>query len=384
MEELYYITAPISPQYEQMTLEEFLFGEFTAPRERPTGIAGTKTWRTPQISPRLSAKVDVPKLIRALDNFNASVPDLHRDDMHGFYRTFYIPKHSGGMRRIDAPNPELMNALRKLKLLLETEFHASYHTAAYAYVKKRSHVHALKRHQANESRWFAKLDLSNFFGSTTLPFVMQMLSRIFPFSEVCRDDHGRLALQDALSLGFLDGVLPQGTPLSPMLTNLMMIPVDFTLTKTLRDFENQRFIYTRYADDFLISSRYDFDVHKIEALVVSTLAGFQAPFSINQTKTRYGSSAGRNWNLGLMLNKDNQITVGYKKKRQLKSMLHNFVMSQRDGAPWPLEELQYVLGVYSYIRSVEPEATDRMVSHLSQEHHTDDIIKLMKQALKSA
>lgn len=37
----------------------------------------------------------------------------------------------------------------------------------------------------------------------------------------------------------------------------MMIPVDFKLSNTLRNFEKQSFIYTRYADDFIISSKYD-------------------------------------------------------------------------------------------------------------------------------
>ena len=41
----------------------------------------------------------------------------------------------------------------------------------------------------------------------------------------------------------------------------MMIPVDFKLFKAFRSFNEQRFIYTRYADDFIISSKYDFDVH---------------------------------------------------------------------------------------------------------------------------
>lgn len=381
MEQMIYITARLTPRYHQMTLEEFLDAEFELPKATSGGIAGTRTYRGDRVPEKLLTKTDVPELIGVLAWFNSKHKDLMERNRRDLYRTFFIPKKSGGLRRIDAPNQELMSALRELKLIFENNFHALYHTSAYAYVKKRCCRNAIERHQANESRWFAKLDLHNFFGSTTLEFVMQMFSVIFPFSEVCKDPDGREQLRTALSLAFLDGVLPQGTPISPMITNVMMIPVDFALTKALRNFENQTYIYTRYADDFLISSRYDFDVKKIEDLVVGTLQSFNAPFSINAQKTRYGSSAGQNWNLGLMLNKDNQITVGYKRKKQLQSMLHNFLVSAEAGQPWSVEEVQYALGVFSYIRSIEPEATDKIVAHINMKHGNTNVLKQMKEAV---
>ena len=378
MENKIYITAMVSPQYVQMTLDDFLFGEFKQPAERNMGVATTKTVRTEHLSERLLNSINLNRLVGCLASFNQKHADLRSKDRHSLYHTFYIPKKSGGMRKIDAPNPELMEALRELKLLLETEFHALYHTSAYAYVKKRSTLHAIQKHQKNESKWFAKLDLSNFFGSTTLSYVMKMLAVIFPFCEVIRNERGRQELETALSLAFLDGVLPQGTPISPMLTNLMMIPVDFSLTKKLRDFEQQSFVYTRYADDFTISSRYDFDIRKVEDLIISTLAEFDAPFSVNQKKTRYGSSSGKNWNLGLMLNKDNEITVGHKRKAQFQSMLHNFIMSVNSGTPWSVGEIQYVMGIHSYISGIEPEAAARIVSYVNAKHGNIDVLKLMK------
>ena len=86
-----------------------------------------------------------------------------------------------------------------------------------------------------------------------------------------------------------------------------MIPVDFEIARTLREYNHQRFVYTRYADDFQISSKYSFSFTEIQDVIVSILKNFEAPFTINSAKTRYGSSAGQNWNLGLMLNKDNEI-----------------------------------------------------------------------------
>ncbi len=207
-------------------------------------------------------------------------------------------------RRIDAPKDELKGVLYRLKSIFEDQFGALYHTSAFAYIKNRSTLDAVKRHQSNESKWFGKYDLANFFGSTTVDFIMRMFSMIFPFSEVVKYSIGKDELQKALSLCVLKGVLPQGTPISPLITNIMMIPIDHKLSNGLRNFHSQQFVYTRYADDFLISSKCDFDFREVEHFLSDTLDEFGAPFTIKSEKTRYGSSAGSNWNLGVMLNKD--------------------------------------------------------------------------------
>lgn len=285
-------------------------------------------------------------------------------------------------RRIDAPKDELSNALRQLKTIFEERFNALYHTSAFAYVKRRSTLDAVKRHQANESKWFGKYDLTNFFGSTTVDFVMKMFSMVFPFSEVVKHSVGKSALETAISLCMLNGGLPQGTPISPLITNIMMIPVDFKLANGLRDFNNQRYIYTRYADDFLVSSKYDFKFKEIEQFIVDTLASFDAPFTIKAEKTRYGSSAGSNWNLGVMLNKDNNITVGYEKKRKFQAMLASYVKDRQNGNPWDLSDIRIMEGYRNYYRMVEGETIDKLVAHVGNKLGVD-IVELIKEDLRA-
>lgn len=285
-------------------------------------------------------------------------------------------------RRIDAPKEELKGALYQLKAIFEEMFGALYHTSAFAYVKNRSTLDALKRHQANESKWFGKYDLSNFFGSTTVGFIMKMFSMIFPFSEVVKYQSGKAELEKALSLCSLREVLPQGTPISPTITNIMMIPVDHKLSNTLRNFNGQSFVYTRYADDFLISSKYNFKFKDVEQLLVDTLAEFDAPFTIKSEKTRYGSSAGSNWNLGVMLNKDNKITVGYKKKRQFQAMLSSYVMDRLHGQRWDKSDIQQMEGFRNYYRMVEGETIDKIIEHIGQKFDVD-IVQLIKEDLRT-
>lgn len=381
-----YITRKIPPAIHQMTLDEFLFSDSVPNYEQNDDTTLTRTICVNYIANRLLEKVNVERMIQVLERFNESTKELRSVERRSLYRSFKIPKKSGGLRQIDAPNDELMHHLRNLKRILEDTFGLLYHTSAFAYIKERCTVDAVKRHQSNGSHWFAKLDLSNFFGSTTLDFIMKMFSMIFPMSEIVKTERGRTALETALELAILDGGLPQGTPVSPTITNIMMIPIDHALANAFRSFQSgdqkQTFVYTRYADDFLISSRYTFNCKEVEAFVVKTLADFDAPFTINGKKTRYGSSAGANWNLGVMLNKDNQITVGHKKKKQFQAMLNSYVLDRKNGNPWSLNDVQTLDGYRNYYRMVEGDVIDRIVEHMSRKLDAN-ILAMIHEDLKS-
>lgn len=377
-----YVTVMQPPMYRQMSIEELLFGI-----ERPAVIndntANTRTQAYEDLPARLLTLCNVNRLISRLIEFNAATEHLRSQDRASLYKTFYIPKNSGhGFRRIDAPNDELMAALRTLKTIFESDFHALYHTSAFAYIKHRCTIDAVKRHQANESKWFGKFDLSNFFSSTTMEFVLNQFAMIFPFSEVIKVPRGKQELEKALELAFLNGGLPQGTPISPIITNIMMIPIDFKLANGFRNFGGKSFVYTRYADDFLVSCKFDFICADVQQFIVDTLKSFGAPFILNFKKTRYGSSAGRNWNLGVMLNKDNQITVGSKKKRQFQAMLSSYVLDRQNGNPWSLEDIQVLDGYRNYYRMVEGETIDRIVAHVGAKYNVD-IVKLIKTDLRT-
>ena len=379
---MYYITVRQPPKYHQMTLEEFLFGTEVDRSYVSWNYTNTKTYRRDRISEKIRGTVNVNALIEKLKAFNEATAHLHDVDRHKLYYEFYIPKKSGGLRKIDAPEMELMTALRNLKTLFEVDFGALYHTSAFAYIKGRSTIKCVQRHQRNESRWFEKLDLSNFFGSTTPEYVERMFSMVFPFSEVLKDEVGKQQFRRAIDLAFLDGGLPQGTPISPLITNIIMIPIDYTLSNKLRDFNNQSFVYTRYADDFIISSKYNFNFRDVENELINTLAEFGAPFTINKKKTRYGSSAGKNYNLGVMLNAENKITVGHKRKRQFHAMLNSFVLDSINGKKWPLNDIQVLDGYRNYYKMVEGDTIDNIVNKIGNKYGVD-IVELIKKQLKT-
>lgn len=384
---MYYVTVMQSPMYHQITLDEFLFGDKKQCSMISSNTANTRTYSMERISDKLYMKTDVIKMLSMIKNFNNAYAYLRDvEDGHSLYYEFYIPKKSGGLRKIDAPEEDLMGALRTLKAIFEEGFYnkdirnALYHTSAFAYVKNRSTLDAVKRHQSNESKWYGKLDFSNFFGSTTLDFTMSQFKKVYPFCVLCETKEGEEELRKALELAFLDGGLPQGTPISPLITNIIMIPIDHVLANGFRNFENQNYVYTRYADDMIISSRYNFDINKVIEYIDSVLKDFDAPFRIKPEKTRYGSSAGRNWNLGLMVTADNKITIGSKKKRQFEAMLSSFVLDTQNGKCWPYKDIQVLDGYRNYYKSVEGEVIDRIIEHIGNKYNVN-IPRLIKDQL---
>lgn len=191
---------------------------------------------------------------------------------------------------------------------------------------------------------------------------------IFPFSEIYKDESGSEILSQAIDLCFLNGGLPQGTPISPMLTNLIMIPIDHRLTNTLRDFRGNHYIYTRYADDILISSKIKYNHEEIVRYINGVLMEFRAPFHINPEKTRFGSRNGHNFNLGVILNEKNEITVGYKRKMAFRGQLNDYIRRKMKGESQSLHEIQIMDGLLSYFSGIEPEYWKRVIDRFNEKY----------------
>lgn len=377
-----YITIKLRPKEQQISFDDILNGIQESVFERDNeNTHDTRTDFKEKTPEKILERTDILEMINTLRNFNSKYKHLiETEDKSTLYRSFKIPKRSGGLRQIDAPQEELMAALKELKYIFENKLFASYHTSAFAYVKGRSTIDAVRRHQRNKSRWFLKLDFHNFFGSTTPDFVMSQLKTIFPFNEIIANYYGKPELEKALSLCFLNGGLPQGTPISPTLTNLMMIPADHCIAKATRDM-TPHLVYTRYADDIILSSDISFKWSDVQEKIIDIIKQFNAPFTLNTSKTRYGSSAGRNWNLGVMLNANNEITVGHARKKAFKAMIFSFMNDFNNNIMWDLGDVQHFLGLISYYKMVEPKNIDNILKTYSKKFNRD-VEETAKQVMK--
>ena len=293
------------------------------------------------------------------------------------YISFRIPKKTHGFREINAPKPELKSAQKEIANALQNYLHILSHDSAWAYVEGRDVVNAMKEHTNNKSRWYLKLDLHDFFGSCNKEFIISQLKKIYPFADT--EHFGAECINETLNsltdVAILNGGLPQGTPLSPILTNLIMVDIDYRINKLLYKLTKdnklfkQKYIYTRYADDIIISAKNKFEYAEIVKAINDLLE--DTPLELNNEKTRFGSNSGRNWNLGIMCNSQFKTTVGYRRKHALKSYVHNYLSNRAEGNLTELDDLYWLQGQLSWLQNVEPEYFNGFIEYINKKYNTN-------------
>ena len=322
----------------------------------------TKTYKVDEVQTDI---ISEDRFRLAMEHIMQTIKDIQPVE---HYKEFKIPKKTHGFRTINAPDDILKPKMTKVAKILSDELQILAHDSAWAYVKGRDVITAMKEHQKNNSRWFLKLDLKDFFGSCSVDFIVQQLEKIYPFAV-----YPSTMPEVIANFATLNGGLPQGTPLSPMLTNLIMVEIDYKINRLIYDLTQeaglfkQSYVYTRYADDIIISAKnnfkYDIIIEAIDNLLEDT------PLTINREKVRYGSSSGRNWNLGIMYNKDNELTIGYREKQKLKVTIYNYI---HDGL-WPLEDLRWLLGKLNWLHNVQPDYFKGLMNYYKNKYNIDVI-----------
>lgn len=293
------------------------------------------------LTQRLNIKIKARKLAETITAFKNAHQDLHE-----MYQEFHIPKRSGGYRIIHAPKEELKLLQQSILKFFTDDCKLLPHNAVHSFVKHRNCKTAIETHQSTGAHWFLKLDIRNFFDSCTFAYAVATCSALHPLSLLPGP-----TLSNIISICFLDDKLPQGAPTSPILSNIYMQFFDYYLTKELKGFT-----YTRYADDLLISKTTAFNYQDV---IQTTTILLPPGLFIKPEKTRYGSCNGSNWNLGLMYNKDQVITVGYKNKHLIKNKIHNhFTHAPSTDSPeygeW-VSRLCELKGILAYYTFIEPE-----------------------------
>jgi len=156
-----------------------------------------------------------------------------------YYRSFEIPKRRGGLRKIDAPYPILEQIQRALVRYLQNRCEIS--ECAYAFCRgKNAVMHASSHVGSNE---ILTVDVENFFGSITRQQIQQTL-----LINNIESDNSHIASL----ISTLNGVLPQGAPSSPFLSNAVFHALDVRFSRLASHLELN---YTRYADDLAFSGQ---------------------------------------------------------------------------------------------------------------------------------
>lgn len=240
----------------------------------------------------------------------------------GRYREFYIPKRSGGRRRISAPRTgTYKHMLHALNLLLSAVYTPSAHAMGFA--PGRSIVTGAKVHVGQH--FVFNTDLHDFFPSVRRARVKSRLL-LPPFSfteEVAIAIAGLCTLRvdhpsgDDGSSGRPTYVLPQGAPTSPLLTNAVCDRLDRRLAGLAR---RRGANYTRYADDITFSSPHNLysegSTFRTELSRILDVEGF----TMNEVKTRLQRAGQRQEVTGLVVNRRVNVCRNY--VRSLRAVLY--------------------------------------------------------------
>ncbi len=230
------------------------------------------------------------------------------------YEEFLIPRKSGGFRTISAPKNGLVTVQRRLTEYLAEVYNPP--ACVNGFIEGRSIVRNARPHV--RKRTILNIDLKDFFPTISDRRIIKLLKAI------------PLGLSDEVvstitRLVCYKGVLPQGAPTSPVLSNMICLRLDNQLTALCR---NHRLTYTRYADDITISTtneRFPPAVASVDEEGVVTVGNELAAiiknnwFQINNKKTRISGNFQSKFVTGVKVN--TRLNVSRTYVRELRAMI---------------------------------------------------------------
>ena len=276
------------------------------------------------------------------------------------YRTFEIPKKSGGTRTINAPEKSLSLLQKRMGELLyecvteHQKSHPRFWHASHGFQKDRTIISNAEVHRRR--RFVFNVDIENFFGTLNFGRVRGFFihDKSFTLDPAIATIIAQIACHD--------NALPQGSPCSPVISNLIGNILDLRLLALARD---TRCTYTRYADDLTFSTNEKLfpteiaiNVHGSEWIVGKRLNKQieRAGFTLNDGKTRMSLRQSRQTVTGLVVNAKANINADY--YRTVRSMCNSLFQTgcyykKLEGASVPVDNLNPLEGMLSHIYFVK-------------------------------
>jgi RNA-directed DNA polymerase len=222
--------------------------------------------------------IQKPKRLAYL--FNISNENLIKilDNIESYYyekRTIKLnkdgtPKFKGGIpqERLLCPSK---NPLKQIQSIIKNKMLSNILLPLNVQggIKKKDNISNAKIHQGKKYHFCT--DVSEFFPSINNKMIYKMFIENYFQPDVARI---------LTILTSYKGFLPQGTPTSTHVANLVFLPID---NKLIQFCAEKKIFYTRFIDDLSFSSISDFKVDTFEILNIINKNGFK----INHRKTFY-------------------------------------------------------------------------------------------------
>ncbi|MCX7749575.1 MAG: TerD family protein [Clostridia bacterium] len=281
----------------------------------------------------------------------------HRDVVSmDHYHRYTVPKRKGGLRNIAAPKSTLKAAQKKMLEGMLSKISVSDH--AHGFIKGKSVVSGAQEH-IPKPQLVINMDLEDFFPTITFERVRGMF-KAFGYSGyiaslmamICTYCE-RMAIEVRGVTKYVKTsprILPQGSPASPMVTNILCMKLDKRLNGLASKYG---FSYTRYADDmsFSIEDTASIDEGKFCGLVSKIVN--EEGFKINKAKTRFLRQNNRQAITGVVINNE-QLGVPKKWVKRLRAAIYNANKLKPAGYIPPATRNE-ISGMAAWLKSVNPE-----------------------------
>lgn len=278
------------------------------------------------------------------------------------YKTFTIPKANGKARIIMNPADPLKCVQRRIDALFLKPLPLL--DCVGAYVVGKSCLDSAKRHVNHDVR--IGMDLKNFFPSHSRARVRHY------FIQYAGYNHFVASLLADLCTAHMGKrhAVPQGSPLSPSLCNLIaQETLDKPLLKTL---ESTGWVYTRYSDDLTLShpdlKTSQYTITDIVTLV--TQHALAAGYRINKRKLKVQKRHHRQEMLGIVINE--HPNINRQTYRRYRAILTNCIRdgfevnALRYGWDPPETFIDHLQGKCSYFNSVNVSKAQQLLTLLNK------------------
>lgn len=245
------------------------------------------------------------------------------------YYSFDIPKRSGGVRTINAPADDLKKLQSRVADLLQdciSDINSGRKISgaiAHGFRRNRSIITNARCHRAK--RHVFNIDLEGFFDSINFGRVRGFFlkNRNFELQDEVATTLAQIACHN--------NSLPQGSPCSPVISNLVAHVLDIRLAKLAAKYGCD---YSRYADDLTFSTNRPRFPPQIARPTIGEMGAWEpgdelsgvihrSGFNINPAKTRLQYRRSRQDVTGLVVNKKVNVRAEY--ERSARAMTHRLL-----------------------------------------------------------